>query len=115
MNWFIFQLVNDIPDDHVMPVGLPNMYTVLKIVNRQTNQPVGGAEEQGEICVKSPQNFIGYLGSQENKTVTIRGLIHRFYRSKLIDKGIFWNQAVQPILIQKRKNFLSMDCFLRFG
>ena len=26
----------DSSDDHVMPVGLPNMYTMIKIVNRQT-------------------------------------------------------------------------------
>ena len=26
----------DTPDDHHMPVGLPNMYTQIKLVNRQT-------------------------------------------------------------------------------
>ena len=30
----------DLPDDHVMPVGLPNMYTQIKIVNRQTGMAV---------------------------------------------------------------------------
>ena len=24
----------DLPDDHVMPVGLPNMYSQIKIINR---------------------------------------------------------------------------------
>ena len=51
----------DLPDDHIMPVGLPNMYTQIKIVNRLTDEPVQGPDEQGEICVKSPQCFKGYL------------------------------------------------------
>ena len=58
----------DIPDDHVMPVGMPNMYTQIKIINRQSNEAVGEANEQGEICVKSAQCFLGYLG-EDNKRV----------------------------------------------
>ena len=61
--------VLDLPDDHVMAVGLPNMYTMVKIINRQTNELVASPEEQGEICIKSPQNFIGYLGNTKNDKV----------------------------------------------
>lgn len=37
----------------------------IKIISRQTGLPVGGPDEQGEICVKSPQCFLGYLGKSE--------------------------------------------------
>ena len=37
----------------------------VKIINRQTGQPVNGPDEQGEICVKSAQCFIGYLNRQD--------------------------------------------------
>ena len=57
--------VLELPDDHVMPVGLPNMYSQIKIINRQTGQPVNGHDEQGEICIKSPQLFIGYLNQPQ--------------------------------------------------
>ncbi len=30
----------EVPDDHVMPVGLPNMYSLVKINDRQGNEPV---------------------------------------------------------------------------
>ena len=60
----------EVPDDHVMPVGLPNMYTQIKIINRLSNECVSGADEQGEICIKSPQCFIGYLG-EDNKDVRL--------------------------------------------
>ena len=33
----------------------------IKITNRQTGHPVNGPDEQGEICIKSPQCFLGYL------------------------------------------------------
>ena len=68
-NFYILLQVLELPDDHVMPVGLPNMYTQIKITNRQSGDPVGGPEEQGEICVRSPQNFVGYLHCPDNKTV----------------------------------------------
>ena len=36
-----------------------------------SGQAVGGPDEQGEICVKSPQCFIGYLNKDEkNKEVS---------------------------------------------
>ncbi len=38
-------------------------------MNRQSGEPVGGAEEQGEICVKSAQNFSGYLHYPNNAKV----------------------------------------------
>ena len=37
----------------------------IKIISRQTGQPVNGPDEQGEICIKSPQCFIGYLDRQD--------------------------------------------------
>ena len=69
--------VVDLPDDHVMPVGLPNMYTQIKIINRQTGQPVNGHDEQGEICVKSPQSFLGYLNHDQlqSKVLLFGGLL----------------------------------------
>ena len=37
----------------------------------RTGQAVNGPDEQGEICVKSPQCFIGYLKQPEkNKSVS---------------------------------------------
>ena len=59
-----------------MPVGLPNMFTQIKIVNRQTAEPVQGPDEQGEICVKSPQCFKGYLGSDHTRTLDADGYFH---------------------------------------
>ena len=32
----------ELPDDHVMPVGLPNMYTHVKIRSRQSDENVEG-------------------------------------------------------------------------
>ena len=61
------QKVLETPDDHIMPVGLPNMFTQIKIVSRQSGDPVEGPDYQGEICVKSPQTFIGYLGENNNR------------------------------------------------
>ena len=49
-----------------MPVGLPNMYTQIKIKNRLADEPVQGPDEQGEICIKSPQCFKGYLNDDSN-------------------------------------------------
>lgn len=64
--------VLEIPDDHVIPIGLPNMYTQIKIRNRQTNEPVGGPDEQGEICIKSPQNFTGYFNYRNSNRVKLK-------------------------------------------
>ena len=35
----------ELPDDHVMPVGLPNMYTHIKIRSRQCDENVEGPGE----------------------------------------------------------------------
>ena len=35
----------EVPDDHVIPVGLPNMYTHVKIRCRQSDENVGGPGE----------------------------------------------------------------------
>ena len=62
---------SDVPDDHVMPVGWPNMFTLIKITNRQSNEPVAGPDEQGEIWIKSSQVFVGYLHDRnKNKHVS---------------------------------------------
>ena len=37
----------ELPDDHIMPVGLPNMYTHVKIRSRQSDENVEGP---GNIC-----------------------------------------------------------------
>ena len=66
----------DLPDDHVMPVGLPNMYTQVKIINRQTGENVQGPDEQGEICIKSPQCFKGYLNTDHSATTDSEGFFH---------------------------------------
>ena len=34
------------PDDHLMPVGFPNMFTVFKVVDRVTGGPVSGPDMQ---------------------------------------------------------------------
>ena len=68
--------LTDLPDDHIMPVGLPNMYTQVKIVNRLTDEPVQGPDEQGEICIKSPQCFKGYLNENDAKILDQDGFFH---------------------------------------
>ena len=75
----------DIPDDHVMPVGLPNMYTQVKVINRLSGQPVKGPDEQGEICVKSPQNFVGYL----NATPEMQQKVMQYECQLIIQKKCF--------------------------
>ena len=41
------QLGSDLPDDHVLPVGLPNMFSQIKIINRQTGKYVNSI---GALC-----------------------------------------------------------------
>ena len=57
---------NSVPDDHLMPVGLPNMWTSFKIIDRITSSPVAGPDLQGELCVKTCQLSPGYLGHEES-------------------------------------------------
>lgn len=86
------------PNDHVMPVGLPNMYTQIKIISRQSNENVGGPDEQGEICIKSPQTFIGYL-NEDNKHVSgsdfwtlLPHLFRKYDQGQgIIDEQSFWS------------------------
>ena len=66
-----------LPDDHLVPVGLPNMWTTFKVrtvmvkssikfergvqvVDRQSGLPVGGPDLQGELCIKTCQLMPGY-------------------------------------------------------
>ena len=44
----------------------------IKIINRQTSEPVQGPDEQGEICIKSPQCFKGYL----NQGDLLKGIVN---------------------------------------
>ena len=57
---------SSVPDDHLMPVGLPNMWTSFKIIDRITASPVAGPDMQGELCVKTPQLSSGYLGHPQS-------------------------------------------------
>lgn len=105
----------DTPDDHVMPVGLPNMYTQIKIVNRQSGDTVGGPDEQGEICIKSAQCFLGYLGEDNNKGLFDsegyfhtgdlgvfdgQGAIH--FLEKIDNLIHFWMYEVAPTILESR-------------
>lgn len=57
---------NSVPDDHLMPVGLPNMWTSFKIIDRISGGPVTGPDLQGEICIKTCQLFPGYLDQSQD-------------------------------------------------
>ena len=56
---------SSVPDDHLMPVGLPNMWTSFKIIDRITASPAG-PDLQGELCVKTAQISCGYLGQPQS-------------------------------------------------
>ena len=43
--WIDFIQV-EMPDDHLMPVGFPNMFTLFKVVDRVTGGPVSGPDMQ---------------------------------------------------------------------
>ena len=36
----------EVTDDHLMPLGFPNMWTVFKVVDRVTGEPVAGPDIQ---------------------------------------------------------------------
>jgi hypothetical protein len=36
----------EVADDHLMPLGFPNMWTVFKVVDRVTGEPVAGPDIQ---------------------------------------------------------------------
>jgi len=105
----------ELPDDHVMPVGLPNMYSQIKVINRQTGQQVNGHDEQGEICVKSPQLFIGYLNHPElQDKFDSDGFFHTgdlgyydslgvvYFIESIANLINFWMYEVAPSILESR-------------
>lgn len=104
----------DLPDDHVMPVGLPTMYSQIKIISRQTSEPVQGPDEQGEICVKSPQVFKGYLESPEEPVLDSEGFFHTgdlgyydkegqvYFIESIANLIHFWMYEVAPSILESR-------------
>eukprot|EP00095_Tigriopus_kingsejongensis_P001553 maker-scaffold137_size321222-snap-gene-0.10 protein:Tk01553 transcript:maker-scaffold137_size321222-snap-gene-0.10-mRNA-1 annotation:"4-coumarate-- ligase-like" len=106
--------VLETPNDHVIPVGLPNMYTQVKIINRQSNENVEGPDEQGEICIKSAQNFIGYLNEDNKRLFDSEGFFHTgdlgyydsqgviYYIEKIENLIHFWMYEVAPTVLESR-------------
>jgi len=104
----------DLPDDHVMPVGWTNMYSQIKIINRQTETNVEGPDENGEICIKSPQCFKGYLNTDHKKTFDSDGFFHTGDLGYYDNQGIlyfieslenlihFWMYEVAPSILESR-------------
>lgn len=103
----------EVPDDHQLVVGLPNMWTVVKVVDRVSGNPVTGPDVQGELCVKTCQLMCGYRGRQGNAT-DAEGFFHTgdlgFYDkdgaihfveqiSNLIS---FWMYEVSPSVLESR-------------
>ena len=60
---------------------------------RQTETNVEGPDENGEICIKSPQCFKGYLNTDHKKTFDSDGFFHTG------DLGYYDNQV-------KKKNYI---------
>jgi len=104
----------ELPDDHVMPVGLPNMYTHVKIRSRQSDENVEGPDEQGEICVKSPQCFTGYLGKDNARHFDKEGFFRTgdigyydsqgviYFIEKIENMIHFWMYEVAPNILEAR-------------
>jgi len=104
---------NEVPDDHLMPVGLPNMWTSFKVVDRQSGLPVGGPDLHGELCVKSPQVMLGYLGEDEGPLDT-EGYFHTGDLGYYDKDGVmhwveqihnliqFWMYEVAPSVLETR-------------
>jgi len=102
-----------VPDDHLMPVGFPNMWTSFKVVDRQSGQPVTGPDMQGELCVKTCQLLPSYLGQDESVTDSEGyfhtgdlgyydkdGVIHFVEQiSSLIS---FWMYEISPSVLESR-------------
>ena len=103
----------EVPDDHLMPLGLPNMWTSFKVVDRLSGQPVCGPDTQGELCVKTPQLFLGYKGGQED-IVDSEGYFHTGDLGYYDKDGVihfveqisslisFWMYEVAPSVLESR-------------
>merc|ERR1712013_71519 len=102
-----------VPDDHLMPVGFPNMWTSFKVVDRQTGQPVTGPDLQGELCVKTCQLLPGYLG-QEESILDSEGYFHTGDLGYYDNTGVihfveqisglisFWMYEIAPSVLESR-------------
>lgn len=64
-------------EDQLTTVGRPLPQVDCKVVNPQTNEIVA-AGEQGEICARGYQQFVGYLGDPDatSRTVDEDGFVH---------------------------------------
>ncbi|XP_040580808.1 probable 4-coumarate--CoA ligase 1 isoform X2 [Lepeophtheirus salmonis] len=104
----------DVPDDHIIPMGLPNMYSMIKIISRQDGNPVDGPDQQGEICVKSPQCMLGYLNKEESSAFDNDQYFHTgdlgyydnqgivYFVEKINNLIQFWMYEVAPSILESR-------------
>ena len=80
------------------------MYTQVKIVNRLTDEPVQGPDEQGEICIKSPQCFKGYLNENDAKIFDQDGYFHTG------DLGYYDAQVLFSLFFKNNFNIRFIGC-----
>jgi len=102
-----------VPDDHLMPLGFPNMWTSFKVVDRQTGQPVSGPDSQGELCVKTCQLLPGYLGEDE-AVLDSEGYFHTgdlgyydkdgivHFQEQISSLISFWMYEIAPSVLESR-------------
>ena len=76
----------------------PFIYSQIKVKNRLSGDAVSGPEEQGEICIKSPQNFLGYLNAPNTPPPDVQ--------QKVKDVFIF-TFFIVPDLSQSRKSYVK--------
>ena len=57
----------------------PFIYSQIKVKNRLSGDAVSGPEEQGEICIKSPQNFLGYLNAPNTPPPDVQQKVKRVF------------------------------------
>jgi len=103
-----------VPDDHLMPVGLPNMWTSFKVVDRQTGKPVSGPDLQGELCVKTSQLLPEYLGQEEMDILDSEGYFHTgdlgyydkdgiiYFVEQISSLISFWMYEIAPSVLESR-------------
>merc|ERR1719234_2313609 len=89
------------------------MWTSFKVVDRLSGQPVCGPDTQGELCVKTPQLFLGYRGEQED-IVDSEGYFHTGDLGYYDKDGLihfveqisslisFWMYEVAPSVLESR-------------